>query len=91
MLNRVALRYLQGQQVELVMERIVGRDCHDMSAEHFMNLSANQQVECLWVKGFVHGDLAARDIMVTSNGMVRLVDGPCGACCNGYSTLSQDC
>jgi Phosphotransferase enzyme family len=76
MLDGLMLRCLQGQQLGLVMERIVGRDCRDMSAAKFRALKrqAMEQFERLWDKGFMHGDPAPRNVMVTTDGMVRLVD-----------------
>jgi RIO-like serine/threonine protein kinase len=58
------------------MERIVGRDCSFMSAPDFRTLQrrAMEQFERLWEKGFTHGDPAPRNVMVTNDGMVRLVD-----------------
>jgi RIO-like serine/threonine protein kinase len=75
-LNGLTLRCLQGQKLGLVMERIVGRDCSFMSAAKFRALKrrAMEQFERLWDKGFTHGDPAPRNVMVTTDGVVRLVD-----------------
>jgi RIO-like serine/threonine protein kinase len=75
-LGGLTLRCLQGQKLGLIMERIVGRDCSFMSAPDFRALQrrAMEQFERLWDKGFTHGDPAPRNVMVTNDGMVRLVD-----------------
>lgn len=76
MLGGLTLRCLQGQKLGLVMERIVGHDCRGMSAADFkaLKLRAMEQFERLWDKGFMHGDPAPRNVMVTTDGIVRLVD-----------------
>jgi RIO-like serine/threonine protein kinase len=75
-LGGLTLHCLQGQQLGLVMERIKGHDCRDMSAANFRALKrpAMEQFERLWEKGFMHGDPAPRNVMVTNDGMVRLID-----------------
>jgi tRNA A-37 threonylcarbamoyl transferase component Bud32 len=76
MLGGLMLRCLQGQQLGLVMERIKGRDCRDMSAANFRALKRQAMglFERLWDKGFMHGDPAPRNVMVTGDGVVRLID-----------------
>jgi RIO-like serine/threonine protein kinase len=75
-LGGLTLQCLQGQQLGLVMEHIKGHDCRDMPAANFRALKrqAMEQFERLWGKGFMHGDPAPRNVMVTSDGVVRLVD-----------------
>jgi RIO-like serine/threonine protein kinase len=60
----------------LVMERIVGQDCRDLSKADFRALKRRvmERFERLWEKGFMHGDPAPRNVMVTTDGMVRLID-----------------
>jgi serine/threonine protein kinase len=70
------LQCLQAKLLGLVMERIVGQDCRDLSKADFRALKrrAMERFERLWEKGFMHGDPAPRNVMVTTDGMVRLID-----------------
>jgi RIO-like serine/threonine protein kinase len=60
----------------LVMERVPGRDCREMKPADFRRLKerALAAFERLWEAGFVHGDVAPRNIMLANDGSVRLVD-----------------
>jgi tRNA A-37 threonylcarbamoyl transferase component Bud32 len=58
------------------MERVPGRDCRGMKLADFRRLKepAVAAFERLWEAGFVHGDVAPRNIMHADDGSVRLVD-----------------
>jgi tRNA A-37 threonylcarbamoyl transferase component Bud32 len=67
---------LQKCLLGLVMERVPGRDCREMKQADFRHLKepAVAAFERLWEAGFVHGDVAPRNIMCANDGSVRLVD-----------------
>jgi tRNA A-37 threonylcarbamoyl transferase component Bud32 len=69
-------RCVQKRLLGLVMERVPGRDCRDMKPADFRRLKerAVAALERLWEAGFVHGDVAPRNIMLANDGSVRLVD-----------------
>jgi serine/threonine protein kinase len=73
---RLFSRCLQKRLLGVVMERVPGRDCRDMFPADFRRLKerAVAAFDRLWEAGFVHGDVALRNIMLANDGSVRLVD-----------------
>jgi predicted unusual protein kinase regulating ubiquinone biosynthesis (AarF/ABC1/UbiB family) len=67
---------MQKRLLGLVMERVPGRDCRDLEPADVRRLKerAVAAFERLWEAGFVHGDVAPRNIMLANDGSVRLVD-----------------